>query len=120
MVVICHVNTQSLVANGRLLKEICTRKMKQTKIVVIFPLVPTVEFPRLYSIGKLAKPKDKLSLFPRWIAATLAMKRHRCQAEARHKAPIYAIACHQPYYGARENDLQLRVGNHALDYLLDK
>ena len=81
--------------------------MKQTKTVVIFPLIPTVKFPRFYSIGKLAKRKDKLSLFPRWIAATLAMKRHGCQAEARHKAPIYAIACHRPYNGARKNHLEL-------------
>ena len=37
----------------------CTRKMKQTKIVVIFPLIPTVKFPRLYSVGKLVKIKPE-------------------------------------------------------------
>ena len=41
------------------LKEICTRKMKQTKIVVIFPLIPTVKFPRFYSVGKLVKIKPE-------------------------------------------------------------
>ena len=41
------------------LKENCTRKMKQTKIVVIFPLIPTVKFPRLYSVGKLVKIKPE-------------------------------------------------------------
>ena len=41
------------------LKENCTRKMKQTKIVVIFPLIPTVKFPCLYSVGKLVKIKTE-------------------------------------------------------------